>query len=65
MKLFASRFFGILLKLSAALAACIGCTAKHDETPKPRQIRWRGPETGYTGTTVIDPDNAGTTKEPQ
>jgi len=65
MKLFASRFLALLLKFSAALAACIGCTAKHDEAPKPRQIRWRGPETGYTCTTVIEPDNPGTTKEPQ
>jgi hypothetical protein len=64
MKLFVSRFLALLLKLSAALAACIGCTAKHDDAPKPRQIRWRGPETGYTGTTVIEPDK-GTTKEPQ
>jgi len=64
MKLFASRFLALLLKFSAALAACIGCTSKHDEAPKPRQIRWRGPETGYSSTTVIDLDNTGTSKEP-
>jgi hypothetical protein len=55
MKCFASRFFSIVLKLSTALAACIGCSKP--EAPKPRQIRWRGPETGYSGTTIIEPDD--------
>ena len=53
MKCFASRFFSIVLKLSTALAACVGCSSKQAD----RQIRWKGPETDYTGTTVIEPDN--------
>lgn len=56
MRLFVSRFFGSVLKLSAAFAACIGCAPKHAETPTPRQIHWHGPETGYTGTTNTKAD---------
>jgi hypothetical protein len=59
MKSFASRFLAIVLKLSTALAACLGCS-KQADAPKPRGIHWRGPETGYKGTTVIEPE--GTTK---
>jgi hypothetical protein len=50
------RFVTTMLALSAAL--CIGCS-KPAEPPKPHEIKWRGPETGYTATTPLPPDNAG------
>jgi len=50
------RFVATVLVLSAAL--CIGCS-KPAEPPKPHEIHWRGPETGYTATTPQPPDNAG------
>jgi len=56
------RFFVTVVTLSVAAAAtCIGCS-KPVEVPKPHEIHWQGPETGYTGTTIIDPDKP---KEPQ
>ena len=61
MKSVASRFFTIVLKLSAALAACIGCSDPGQ--PPPGQIRWRGPETGFKSNTAIEPNDAGKTKE--
>jgi hypothetical protein len=54
------RFVVTVLTL-ASTALCIGCS-KPAEVPKPHEIRWQGPETGYTGTTLIDPDKP---KEPQ
>ena len=54
-----SRFWRIALTLSvAAVVAFIGCS-KPAEPPKPHEIQWRGPETGYTVTTPQPPDNAG------
>jgi len=47
------RFVATVLALSAAL--CIGCS-KPAEPPKPHEIQWRGPETGYTATTPQPPD---------
>ena len=60
-----SRFSRIVITLSAAFLACIGCTPKETEKPKPRQVHWQGPETGYTGTTTLPPDNADKPLEPQ
>ena len=36
-------------------ATCVGCS-KPTETPKPHEIHWQGPETGFTGTTTLPSD---------
>jgi protein-S-isoprenylcysteine O-methyltransferase Ste14 len=56
------RFVVTALALSAALFACIGCS-KQAEPPKPHEIHWQGPETGYSGMTELPPDNTGKPKE--
>ena len=57
-----SRFWRIALTLSAAaVVACVGCS-RPPEAPQPHQINWRAPETGYTGTTTLPPDNTGKEK---
>ncbi len=53
-----NRTIMLAAEFFAALAACIGCSAKHGEAPPQRQIRWRAPETGFKSTTAIEPDNA-------
>jgi hypothetical protein len=58
MKSFVSRFFALVLKLSATLATCLGCS-KHEAPP--REIHWHGADTGYEGTTVIESDGAAKT----
>ena len=57
MKRSVSSFFNIVIKLSAALAACIGCTPKEANAPRPGEIRWRGSDTEYSGTTVVQPND--------
>ena len=53
MKCFASRFVAILLKLLAALTACLGCSSQ-SAGPPPGEIHWQGSETGYKSSTAID-----------
>ena len=57
MKCFVSSFFKSVIKLAAAMAACIGCTPKEADAPKSREIRWRGSDTEYSGTTVVQPND--------
>jgi hypothetical protein len=41
-------------KLCAVLAAILSCSSKI-APDKPREIHWRGQESGYQGTTVVLP----------
>ncbi len=59
MKRALNRTLTFVVGFFAALAACIGCSPKHGQAPPQRQIRWRGPETGFKSTTAIESDNAG------
>lgn len=53
----------ILVKLGTCLTACIGCSSKNLPVPeKPRVIHWKGQDSGYEDTTVVQPtDNASST----
>ena len=55
-----SRILSIAGKLSAVLAA-MGCTPKGSPEPnkprEPREIRWKGQDTQYENTTVVEPAN--------
>ena len=55
MKRSLSLTLDILVKLGAALAACVGCTKSNPEPAEPRILHWRGQDTGYDGTTVVPP----------
>ena len=50
------RALGIAAELLTALAACVGCTKSSPEPDKPREIHWHGGDTGYEGTTIVQPD---------
>ena len=55
MRRFWSRVFCVAAKLVALLS--LGCSGK-SEPPPPREIRWRGAETGYESTTKVQPSEA-------
>jgi hypothetical protein len=56
MKRSLSITLGILVKLGACLAACIGCLSKSPPDPKqPRKIHWRGADSNYKNTTTVQP----------
>jgi hypothetical protein len=57
MRCFASRFFSVILKLSAALAACIGCSSKQADKEKPQPIHWSAASSDYTAETPLPPNN--------
>ena len=60
MKRFLSHAVEISVKSGACLAACIGCSSKNPPGPtQPRVIHWKGQDSGYEGTTMVQPaDNA-------
>ena len=63
MKRSVSLALEILVKLGTCLAACIGCSPKHPPGPEqPHTIHWKGQDSGYEGTTAVQPaDHAGST----
>jgi hypothetical protein len=54
MKRFSSSIFWALAKVCALLATLIGCSSE-STSDKPREIRWKGQETGFWGTTTVPP----------
>jgi hypothetical protein len=55
------RALGIAAEVGTAVMACFGCTTKSTSEPeKPREIRWKGQDTGYESTTVVQDDDGGT-----
>jgi hypothetical protein len=52
----------ILVKLGTCLAACVGCSSKNPPGPegpvKPRVIHWKAADSGYEGTTTVQPPDA-------
>jgi hypothetical protein len=61
MKRISSSFLWAVAKLCAILAAILGCSSK-GAPEKPREIRWKGQDSGYENTTTVRPaDNAGST----
>jgi hypothetical protein len=56
-----SRALGIAAEVGTAVMACLGCTTKSDHKPeKPREVHWKGQDTGYESTTVVQNDDGGT-----
>jgi len=55
MKRLLSQALGVAGQLAALLAACIGCT-KSPEPPKPRELHWHGQDSGYRGSTPVEPN---------
>ena len=48
----------IFVKLGTCLAACIGCSSKNPPCPDlPREVHWRGQETGYQSATSVPSGN--------
>jgi hypothetical protein len=54
MKRISSSFFWVVARLCAVLAVILGCSSKC-APDKPHEIRWQGQQTGYQGTTVVQP----------
>ena len=65
MKRISSSILWAVAKLLAVLTAILGCSSK-GVPDKPREIRWQGQETGYRGTTIVQPGNSadGDSKRP-
>jgi hypothetical protein len=59
MKRSLSLVIDVLVKLGACLAAFTGCSSKSPGPEKPRIIRWRGEDSGYTSTTAVQPADNG------
>jgi hypothetical protein len=53
-----------VLVLSITFFTCIGCS-KGSDSPKPGQIHWSAPDTGYQADSgAAPPESTGTPKEP-
>ena len=57
MKRISSSIIRAVAKLGAVLVTIFGCSSK-GVPDKPREIHWKGQETGYQGTTVIQPGDS-------
>ena len=65
MKRSLSLIVEFLVTVGSCMASCIGCSSKNPPEPEPpRVIRWKGPISGYQGTTAERPgDHAGGTSQ--
>ncbi len=54
-----SRFFGIALKLLAALAACVGCSSGGGVSYPEPEIHWKGQDSNYDNMPTRRRSNAG------
>ena len=64
MKRISSPILWAVAKLCAILAAILGCSSK-GAPDKPHEIRWQGRETGYEGTTIVQPGDGADGKRQQ